>query len=105
MTETKTIRVRPVEGRLARDEVSRQPITEEVEVPDTRFIRRRIADGDLELVGGDDANDAGDARAAREADPRGDVNEAWGIAPRPDPNADVSLTDEERRALREAGRL
>ncbi len=95
----KPIRVRPVDGRLVRDETSHLPITEEQDVADTRLIRRRIADGDLELVGGDRDDDAA---AAREADPRTRVADdlrpdPWGLTPE-----DANLTDEERAALRAA---
>lgn len=107
-TETKTIRVRPVDGRLVRDESTHQPITEERDVPDTRTIRRRIADGDLALVGGDaDAPELPDDERARMRDKAvrmvqdaaaSDGNPAWGI----NPAEDTALTRDERDATRAA---
>lgn len=49
MTEQKIERVRvwPREGLIIRDEVTRQPIEPGQEVNRTRFIDRRISDGDL----------------------------------------------------------
>lgn len=49
--EVERVRVRAVAGALVRDEVTGQPIEGEVEVPRTRQIERRIAQGDLEEVG------------------------------------------------------
>ncbi len=49
MTEQKIERVRvwPREGLVIRDEVTRLPIEPGQEVNRTRFIERRLADGDL----------------------------------------------------------
>jgi hypothetical protein len=85
-----SVRVRPVEGRLYRHEVTRQPLTEEGEIPRTRAVERAIAAGDLEEVGASSAQQQA---------------EAGGSAARP--KDDTALTLEERRATREAdvGRL
>lgn len=95
--KTPTIRVRPVAGRMVRDAVSREVIDAERDVPDTRAIRRAIAAGDLELVGGDRDDDKPD-----DVQQQPDANPAWGIEPRTDHHADTALTEDERRAAREA---
>jgi hypothetical protein len=50
-TKSKTVRVRPVDGRLYRHDVTREAVTDEVELPRTRSIERAILAGDLEEVG------------------------------------------------------
>ena len=86
-TETdpvRLVRVRPVNGALVRDEVTRAPITGETPVVYTRAIERRIQAGDLELLG--------DAAPI-------EVQKAPDQEAQPYVSEDTRLTGEERRAI------
>lgn len=96
-SEQQTVRVRPVAGRLVRNEVTQQPITDEVELPLTRALERRIAQGDLERV------DVAD-RDAKPGTTRDDDVQPY---VRPEPRIDrddTQLSPEERRAALEVDR-
>lgn len=93
------VRVRPIAGRVVRDEVTRTPIREETTVVYTRAIERRVRAGDLELAG--DAPPIADVQQQASSD---DVQPYAGSAqPRPR-GTDTALSQAERSAIEEAQR-